>query len=366
MKLLYIANTLSGAGGLERVLLLKAGYLAERMGYNVIVLTTAYTADNDVFYTVSPLIKRIGIQPKKSNKLTYFRSYAKLLNEAVEAVNPDVVVMCDNGFKSFLLPFILKKKRVLVYERHITKFIKNDAGGSSLFTTVIDKLTYVFMNFSAARFNKFVIVTQHGKSEWNTNNLAVISNPLWFKTNDVSSLTAKKVIAIGRHAYEKGYDRMFTIWKEVIDKYPDWTLDIYGDGNLDYDIKQVAINCGLTSGINFLPPTKDILNAYKNASIYVMTSRFEGFGMVLIEAMACGVPCVAYNCPVGPAEILNNNEDGFLIEDGNRTSFVTSLSALIENHELRLQMGAKAIISSQNYDIDVIMQQWDNLFKSLL
>lgn len=364
MKLLYIANTLTGAGGLQRVLLLKAGYLAERMGYNVTVLTTNDKPDKEIFYPVSSLLKCITVSPAKPDKLSYFKSYAKLLNESIDIVDPDVVIMCDNGLKSFLLPFILKKKRKLVYERHITKFIENKAVATTP-GKIIDKLKYRFMDYSAARFNKFVVVTQQGKSEWKTKNIDAIPNPLWFDTDKVGNLTTKKVIAVGRHAYEKGYDRMFTIWKQVINKYPDWILDIYGDYNQDYNIKQLALDSGLTRGINFLPPTKNIIEAYKNSSVCLMTSRYEGFGMVLLEAMACGVPCIAFNCPVGPAEIITNNEDGFLIEDGNTDAFTKSLITLIENEELRLQMGRNAKISSQAYNITTIMGQWDVLFKSL-
>ena len=366
MRIVYITNTISGAGGLERVLLLKAAYLAERLKYDVTIITTSYNREENLFYHVSPFIKRISINPDKANKFVYFKSYAKLLNESIEAVNPDVVIICDNGLKSFLLPFILKRKRVLVYERHITKFIKGKAAAPNVLKRVLDKLNYSFMNYSAARFTKFVVVTQHGKNEWDLNNVTVIPNPLWFKTENVSNLKNKKVIAVGRHSYEKGYDQMFTIWKKVLERYPDWSLDIYGDYNPDYNIKQMAIDCGLTSGVNFLPPTTDILEVYRNTSLYIMTSRFEGFGMVLLEAMGCGVPCIAYDCPVGPAEIISNGLNGFLIEDGNTDAFLNSIISLIENNELRFKMGAKAAKSSETYNIDAIMQQWDTFFKSLL
>lgn len=364
MKITYITNTISQAGGLQRVLLLKANYLAENMGYTISIIATNPNPADYLFYDISPLINHVTISPDKSTTIGYYKSYKKLLNNTINAINPDIVIMCDNGLKSFLLPFILNKKRILIYEMHVPKYINIKAAG--LFKKIKNNVVYTFMNICAARFNKFIVVTKNGAKEWNLNNIKILQNPLWFVTDEISTLKNKKAIAVGRHSYEKGYDRMFAIWKQVTDKYPDWVLDVYGDDNPAYNIKQIAIDYGLASNVNFLPPTKDILSAYKNASIYVMTSRFEGFGMVLLEAMACGVPCIAYNCPVGPAQIINNNEDGFLIEDGNTAAFVTSLSALIENHELRSQMGAKAKISSQNYNIDVIMQQWDALFKSLL
>jgi glycosyltransferase involved in cell wall biosynthesis len=364
MKIVYITNTISGAGGLQRVLLLKAGYLADIMGYNVTIITTNPNPRDYLFYDISELIKCITISPKKTTKILYFVSYRKLVNKALDAIDPDVVVMCDNGLKSLLLPFILAKRKPLVFEWHVSKEI--NYGPSSFYKNFQSALIRKFMNFCAKRFDRFVVLTSKGAKEWNLKNLVVISNPLWFKTDELSSLYSKKAIAVGRHSPEKGYKRMFIIWKQVIDKHPDWVLDVYGDNNPDYDIEQIAIDCGLTRGINFLPPTTAILDVYKNASIYLMTSHFEGFGMVLLEAMACGVPCVAFNCPVGPAEIISDKLNGFLIEDGNTDAFLNAVIGLIEDKDLRLKIGAEAKKSSEAYNIDAIMQQWDTLFKSLL
>jgi len=365
MRLLYVANTLSGAGGLQRILLLKAGYLAENMGYDVTIITTRYKPEEDIFYHVSSKLKFTALKPDKANGLSYLTSYVKLLSNNINALNPDVVIMCDNGLKSFLLPFILNKKFKLVYERHVTKFIENKAKTFRLLSATFNKLVYKFMDYSAAKFDKFIVVTQQGKNEWGSKNLAVIPNPLWFSSDVVSSLTNKRVIAVGRHAYEKGYDRMFAAWKQVVKKYPEWTLDIYGDNNPEYDIRQLARDVGVDKNVNFIPSTKNIIDAYLESSICVMTSRYEGFGMVLLEAMACGVPCVAFNCPVGPSDIISNTIDGVLVEDGNIEDLVKSILLLIEDTALRLEMGAKAKKSSEAYNLDAIMQQWDTLFKSL-
>jgi glycosyltransferase involved in cell wall biosynthesis len=365
MRLLYIANTLSGAGGLQRILLLKAGYLAEYMGYDVTIITTGNKSDEEIFYPVSSKLKFTTIKPDKANMLSYLTSYVKLLSNNINALNPDVVIMCDNGLKSFLLPFILNKKFKLVYERHVTKFIEDKAKTFRLLSATFSKLVYKFMDYSAAKFDEFIVVTQQGKNEWGSKNLAVIPNPLWFSSDVVSSLTNKRVIAVGRHAYEKGYDRMFAAWKQVIKKYPEWMLDIYGDDNPEYDIRQLARDTGVETSVNFILPTKNIIGAYINSSICLMTSRYEGFGMVLLEAMACGVPCVAFNCPVGPSDIISNTIDGVLVKDGNIEDLVKSVLLLIEDTALRLEMGAKAKKSSEAYNLDVIMQQWDVVFKSL-
>jgi len=364
MKLLYITTKISGAGGMQRVLLLKAAYLAENLGYRVTILVTN-PVEEEIFYNVSPAIAVTTIQPDKSGKISYFRSYKKLLNQSIEAINPDVVVMCDNGFKSFLLPFILTKKRPLVYELHISRFIQEQQTEPSFINALQRKITHKFADFCAARFDKFVVLTKQGVAEWPLKTIDVIPNPLWFTTDAVGDLVNKRVVTVGRHSYEKGYDRLFAAWKQINERYPDWQLDIYGDDNPDYDVRELAVKSGF-NGVNFLKPTKDIVSAYLNASLYLMASRYEGFGMVLLEAMACGLPCVAYNCPVGPQGIITDSVDGFLINDGDTDAFVAAVIKLIEDDKLRIKMGARAKANSGKFAINPIMQQWDTLFKSLL
>jgi len=365
MKLLYVINSLTGAGGMQRVLLLKAAYLADVMDYNVTIITTNDSEIGEIFYSVSPLVKIIDIRPVQTSKVTYFKSYSTLLNKAIDAENPDIIIMCDNGLKSFLLPFIVKGGRKMVYERHTPKVFQNKRIVRNYVRSLYDALIYRFMVYSAAKFDKFLVVTQQGKNEWGIKNIAAIPNPLWFSTNVVSNLSNKRVIAVGRHAYEKGYDRMFAVWKQVVDKHPEWVLDIYGDDNPEYNIRQLAHDAGVDKNVNFITSTKHIIDAYLESSICIMTSRYEGFGMVLLEAMACGVPCVAFNCPVGPSDIISNSIDGLLVQDGNIEEFVKSVLLLIENAALRLEMGANAKISSEDYDINVIMKEWDTLFRSL-
>ncbi|WP_294736308.1 glycosyltransferase [uncultured Flavobacterium sp.] len=281
-------------------------------------------------------------------------------------INPDIVVMCDNGLKSFLLPFIIKKRKPLIYERHITKYKKEKFEKSSFLNTIKDRVKSIYMDFCAARYDKFITVIPEGAAEWKGNNIEVIPNPLWLVIDKSSELKNKRIISIGRHAYEKGYDRLFEVWKQVLSKYPDWQLDIYGDKNNDYDIEKIAIESGLTKGVNFYEPVLDIESVYLDASIYLMTSRYEGFGMVLLEAMACGVPCVAFDCPVGPKNIISDAEDGFLIPDDNMDLFISRVEELIKNEELRVNMGRNSKVNVKKFTLEPIMKRWDDLFKSLI
>ena len=192
-----------------------------------------------------------------------------------------------------------------------------------------------FKKIGIQKYDRFVVLTVESIAEWKINNTIVIPNPLWFTCEKPSSLKSKKVIAAGRHTYEKGFDRMLLIWKKVVAKHPDWQLEIYGKSSESNDLKVLAEKLNISNTVVFQELVQAIDKKYVEASFYLTTSRFEGFGMVLIEAMASGLPCVAYDCPCGPRGILTQNEDGFLIENGNEEEYVKAVETLIKNETLR-------------------------------
>ncbi len=209
-----------------------------------------------------------------------------------------------------------------------------------------------------------VALSDENLKEWNVRNVDVIPNPSWIKNKKTADLKQKKVITIARNSYEKGLDRLLLIWKEIGEKYPEWTLDIYTD---DVDtLEQEALKLEIESGINYLHFVKNIQKKYLKASICVMTSRTEGFPMVLLEAMASGLPCIAYDCPTGPRAIITNAENGFLIPDNNIEMYVEKLSFLIENEEVRGKFGLDAKETLKQYSVKKIMEQWREFLEKLV
>ncbi|MCB0752639.1 MAG: glycosyltransferase, partial [Ignavibacteriae bacterium] len=179
----------------------------------------------------------------------------------------------------------------------------------------------------------------------------VIPNPLSFNNNDVEfhDQREKIVLAVGNHGFQKGYDRLLKIWEKVISEHPDWKLNIFGKIDSEMKHLKLAEKLNITESINFFSPTKNIGKEYQKAAIYVMSSRSEGFGMVLIEAMSFGLPCIAFDCPHGPRDIISNGQNGFLIENGNIEEFSNAVSFFIKNEEIRLKMGLRAKKSVQRY-----------------
>lgn len=215
------------------------------------------------------------------------------------------------------------------------------------------------------KFSSSVFETQEGCQTWKVNNSQVIANPLSFIVKKKAALVNKCAIAVCMNPYVKGLDRLLLVWSKIIEKYPDWMLNVYGKWYDNAAFIKMAYDLKISNNLNFLPPTADIQTSYNQSSVFLMTSRTEAFGMVLIEAMASGVPCVAYDCPSGPRVIIEEGKNGFLIKDGDTDSFVQKLELLIEDENLRIRIGVNAQESVKKYNIDLIMKKWDKLFKDL-
>ena len=359
MKLLYITNGINGAGGLERVLSVKASYLAEHYNYDVTILSLNHN-DTNPFYEFSNKIKFVSIDVS-GNVLNYSRAYLKGIRAQVNTIQPDIICVCDDGLKAFFIPLILGKKTPLIYERHASiqlNFSNQEA-------TKKQQLMHYMMQKLGRKFDAFIVLTNGNLKEWKGNNLKVIPNPLSFYPTNSSSLQNKRVIAVGSHSNTKGFDLLLKAWKKVITIHPDWSLHIFGKYNHEKTYFHLAKTLEIQDSVIFSPPVANIEKEYLDSSIMVVSSRSEGFGMVLIEAMACGLPCVSFDCPHGPADIITQGEDGFLIENGNIEQMANAILQLIEDESVRMDFGTTAKKNAKRYLTEHVMPLWDDLFKKL-
>lgn len=359
LKLLYITNGITGPGGLERVLSVKASLLADDFGYEVHILTLN-EIDKEHFYSFSKNVFLHSIVVS-GNPLQYFIQYKKRIQKIQNEVQPDIILVCDDGIKGFFLPKLIRTNAKWIYERHVSKLIEVKSRQSFL-KKILTKSKWLLMEKFGSIFSKFIVLTNGGKNEWRTlTNLKVIPNPLSFYPASSSSLKQKTVICVGKISYHKGQDMLVKAWDIVWRNYPDWKLELYGKAN------ETLLNTDnlKKKNIHHFPPERNILEKYMESSIYVMSSRFEGFGMVLIEAMACGVPCISFDCNYGPSDIIYNNEDGYVVENGNIETLANKILKLIENEELRAVMGQNAKKNVRRFAPEVIAVQWDKLFKEI-
>lgn len=357
MKLLYVTNGINGSGGLERVLSIKASYLADKYGYEVVILCLN-NGHKDPFYTFSDKIKMLSIAVC-GNPLTYVRSYSKGIKNIVDTIKPDIISVCDDGLKGFLIPKIVGSKKPIIYERHASIELDKTKG---LANTIKRKL----MQKLAADFTAFIVLTKSNLNEWTSNNLVCIPNPLTFYPATSSTLNSKIVIFVGSQSHNKGVDLLLLAWQEVIKKFPDWKLSFYGKGHHDLKYENLSTKLEVGQTVFFNGPVQNIEEKYLESALMVLPSRSEGFGMVLIEAMACGVPCVSFDCPSGPRDIIQDAVDGYLVPAEEVAVLALKIMDLMADEEKRLLFGKRAKQNVKRFLPDVIVGQWDTLFNKII
>lgn len=377
LKIIYLTPSLYIAGGVERVLTTKANYFADVLGYEIYIILTDGKGKAP-YYPLSPKIKIINLDinfeelwhlsflKKIPIYLKKQRVFKRKLTETLMEIRPDITVSLLRREINFITS--IKDGSKKVGEIHINRdnyrnFKANEQNFiKKIFAYFWDKQLLVKLK----KLDAFVVLTQDDKVKWpGLNNLNVIPNPLPFYPDGQSTCQQKKIISVGRYSHEKGFDRLVKAWAIVAESHTDWTLHIYGSGDSNELQKEIQ-ELGIEKNTLIHGATSEIVEKYKESSIYLLTSRFEGFGMVLAEAMACGVPCISFDCPYGPRNIIKNNEDGILVENGNIEEFSKRLEYMIQNQEVRINMGQKARENIKRLDIRCIATQWQNLFNELL
>ena len=170
---------------------------------------------------------------------------------------------------------------------------------------------------------------------------------------------------VGRYNDAKGYDYLIPAWSVVHQRHPDWVLNVYGSGEYYEQVVSWIKEKRLENSIRLHEPTDQIMEKYLESSICVMSSRYEGFPMVLLEAMASGVPCVAFDCPYGPRNIIRHEEDGLLVDYLNSSALADGLCRLIQDEDLRKRFGRQARENVRRFSKESIMSQWERVFASV-
>lgn len=377
-KIVFCTPALYSAGGVERVVSYKASYFAEQLGYDVTIIVTEGKG-RDCYFPLSDKVKVINFelgfealwQASFAKKiilyLTKQRQYKKLLKRELMCIRPDFTITTLRREINFLSDIPDGSKKI--GELHVDR-----ANYRNFATNKQNPIKQVFSRWWSnslldhiRRLDKMVLLTDSAMYDWpELDNKIKISDPLPFLIGEKSSLLCKRIISIGRFDYEKGNDLLLQVWKKVEKQMPDWQLDIYGNGNREpylLQMRQLEID---SSRCHLYGPIKDVKKEYLNSSVFVLPSRYEGFGLVLIEAMGCGVPVVSFDCENGPRSIITNGADGFLIPTFDIDAFADKLLLLMRDENLRRQMGEKAQKSAAKYDIDSIGLQWKQLFDGLM
>lgn len=378
MKIAYIYPALTTIGGADRVITEKANYFAGVCKFEVFVIT-AHQNGLPLSFPLSPNVKHIdlGVNFDEQYKYGFFKRgllYLKLikiykgrLSKLLHELNVDIALTTISRDVDFLAS--LTDGSAKFAEAHVSKrFLRNNhllqnKGG---LYTLVGKIWSWRLEKAIEQFTGLIVLTNNDAAKWTNldkEKITVIPNAYPFYPEIKSNCSAKKIISVGRLEEQKGYDKLIDAWEIVTKKHKDWTIAIYGEGSLHNDLTKRIQDKQLTQSFFINKPVKNIIDKYIESSFLVLSSVFEGFGMVLVEAMTCGIPVISFDCPDGPADIIHNEEDGFLVELGNIEQLADRICYMIEHEEKRIAMGAKAAINIKRYDPNIIMNQWVNLFK---
>lgn len=376
MKILYCTHSTYNPGGMERVLLNKVTYLSQLPGWEISVVTTdqhhrppfypfpekVRMTDLDINYSDD---NDKGVWKKIFGYLRKRKEHKRKLTALLEKERPDIVVSLYPSESSFIPGIKDGSKKVL--ELHFCKFFRLQYGRKGLLGW-IDKLRTRQDERIVRRFDKFVVLTHEDKGYWgNLPNIEVIPNAAMQVSESYSDVTNKRVIAVGRLDYQKGFDRLIEAWEWIqgTGKLTDWRLDIFGQGEWREMLQHMIDEKGLQDTARINPPTNAIMNEYAQSSLLVMSSHYEGFGMVLVEAMSCGVPVVSFDCKCGPKDIIQHGINGLLVPEGDIKALANAMMEVMTDETYRRMLSRNARKVVDTYSEEAVMARWIRLFTSI-
>lgn len=376
MKILYCTHSTYNPGGMERVLLNKVTYLSQLPGWEVSIVTTdqhhrppfypfpekVRMTDLDINYSDD---NDKGAWKKIFGYLRKRKEHKRKLTALLEKERPDIVVSLYPSESSFIPDIKDGSKKVL--ELHFCKFFRLQYGRKGLLGW-IDKLRTRQDERIVRRFDKFVVLTHEDKGYWgNLPNIEVIPNAAMQVSESCSDVTNKRVIAVGRLDYQKGFDRLIEAWEWIqgTGKLTDWRLDIFGQGEWKEMLQRMIEEKGLQHSVQIHRPTKQIGEEYVKSSLLVMSSHYEGFPMVMIESMACGLPVVSFDYKCGPKDIIQHGINGLLVPEGDIKALTNAMMEVMTDETYRRMLSRNARKVVDTYSEEAVMARWIRLFTSI-
>lgn len=381
MKILIIHRSFALVGGAERVIIEKANYLANQ-GHEVL-LVSYEQGQHPIPYVLQSNVKFVDLNcrfftlaryPLLIRLCKFFnlkRKLRSLLQQTILDFSPNVVVLASDW--QFLVGIVVKASKdipVIAEFHNAYDFIIKKIGDVE--NGVKSKLTGFYYKRSLKQFKNcacLVSLTENDARHWRNHSahVVVIPNPVTLYpecVNDISKENSR-ILCVGRLNDQKRIDRLVTAFSMIAEKYPSWHVDIFGEGDKRSALQKQICECNLQERIVLHQPTKQIYDEYKKSQFLVLSSAYEGRPLVLIEAMACGLPCVAFNCPSGPAEIIDDGITGLLAENGNVFDLSKKMEWMITHEAERKEMSEKARKAAEIYKPSNIMHKWEELYQSV-
>lgn len=359
MKIVYIVEDYHECGGVERICSEKANILSSEYHHEVTFLSI-YKDERNQQFPLNDGVKYIELNVPMARKHCYplftlcgrihtLWISIRVVNKVINNLQPDIIFF-STTLCALLLPFV-KTSAKKVYESHSARQF-----------TPFHK-AFFLMELSA---DAVICLTKGDAAQYRyAHNVKVIPNFINTPTRLINSFSTPRAVAVGRLENVKGFDILIDCWKEISVRHPNWTLDIYGEGSERQALEQQIERLGLSDKIKLKGRCSDMTDRYADYSLFLMTSRYEGLGMVLIESQACGLPAVTFDFEYGASDIIKDGVNGLLVPQGDRKAFITAVDGMISSEQLRTHCGQKAMETLKRFSRNRIMNQWIMLINQL-
>ncbi|WP_286709912.1 MULTISPECIES: glycosyltransferase family 4 protein [Sphingobacterium] len=356
-SILFYFNSMTPAGGIERVIATLANKFSEFMKVTILVKDKAFS-----HYYLKEEITLLSLE--NEIRFNMNNRLSRLLEVSKNFISSQRKLREFLTSQSYDYYYVAHPMNVL--ELHIARGIDNkvvisehgDIDAYNFFYKRIKKLLY-------NRAKAYVVPTKTDTSKYSTLGYRAIYIPhfrsdLPYRRSLQNKNTA---ISIGRMTQAKRQWILINLWDRIVNIHQirDWMLYIIGDGNLKSSLQQQIDDLGIGNYVKLLPPKKEVEDYYNNASFFLLTSKSEGFGMVILEAMSFGVPCISYDCPSGPRDMIRNKKDGYLVEQDNFNELERATLELIKNREKMISFGEASFISSERWSEKNILKKWKRI-----
>lgn len=357
MKICFFIDDFSAVGGIQRITPIVCNALSEYHTVHVVSIYNEHNSENEDLY-VQGIKLSVLIEGKKEYVKQSLKA-AKLLRDYLERNGIDILVSSSE----MLVPYCYLATRGL----EVPFACWTHTPALSYDETILQKP----FKWIASKKAAFIIaLTKDNQNAWkkkyHIDNVVEIPNPIdpSINRNHRYNADSKKIVSVGRICYQKNYEALVEVAKIVFGETSGWTWDIYGDGNDRPKIEKLIIENGLEPYVVLKGNVSNMYDLYKDYAFQVMTSRFEGFPMTLLEGMANGLPLVGFGVD-GVGEVIKNGENGYLIEPFDVSDMAKKTIGLINDYRLRKKFSDNSFSSCDNYDIGAAIEKWNSLFEKM-